>query len=116
MHRSAVEHALRLGALLAFVALAAVACGAREEAKPRPLPEEERRLQPGAYRSEEFEPSLSFEVRDGWTNVPPEAHDVLVLTRGEEAAFAFVNAQQVCEPGRRSGLPTVARAPEDMVG
>ena len=44
MHRSGTQHALRLGVVLAFCALAAVACGAPEVAKPRPLPEDTREL------------------------------------------------------------------------
>jgi hypothetical protein len=38
------------------------ACGKLEEPKPRPLPETRHALSPGTYRSEEFEPSLSFRI------------------------------------------------------
>src|SRR3712207_8900733 len=44
--------------------LALGACGAggvKEEAKARPLPEDEKALRPGEYRSEEFKPSFSLD-------------------------------------------------------
>ena len=66
MHRSGVRHALRLRVVSAFIALAVGACGAPEEAKPRPLPDEPRKLDPGAYHTEDFEPAFSFEVGEGW--------------------------------------------------
>src|SRR5918999_6373101 len=78
-----VSQALRLGLLVTVLVLALSACGADEKkAKPRPLPEHEKALQPGEYRSEEFEPSLSFRVGDGWTNLPPESSEVLAIQRG----------------------------------
>ena len=52
-----------LGLLVLPILALATACGATEEAKPRPLPEDDKALQPGEYRSEEFEPSLSFQGR-----------------------------------------------------
>ena len=84
MHHSGVQHALRLGLVLAFVALAVGACGTPEEAKPRPLPEETRKLSPGTYRSEVFEPAFSFRVGEGWSTAPPEAYDLLLITRADE--------------------------------
>ncbi len=81
MHRSAVEHTLRLGVVLAFVALAVGACGTPdEEAKPRPLPDETRKLGAGTYRTEQFEPAFSFEVGEGWSTPQPEAHNLLLIT------------------------------------
>ena len=51
-----------------MVMLALTACGGglaqEEKAKARPLPEDEKPLRPGEYRSEEFKPSLSFRVGD----------------------------------------------------
>src|SRR4028118_1704777 len=75
MHHSGVRHTLRLGVVLAFVALAVGACGAPEVAKPRTLPEDTRELDPGTYRTEEFEPAFSFEVDGGWatTSLPAPA-------------------------------------------
>ncbi len=110
--------ALRLGLLVALVALAVSTCGGEEEpqqSKPRPLPEERRVLRPGEYRSEEFEPSLSFRVGKGWSNAPPEASDALFLTRGGMRALGFVNAREVYKP-TRTGIPNVVNAPKDLLG
>jgi hypothetical protein len=65
--RSMVRQALRVALLVTLVALAVCACGGGQEQadKPCPLPEEEKPLRPGEYRSEEFEPSLSFRVGKG---------------------------------------------------
>ena len=70
MHHSGVQHALRLGVVLALVALAVGACGTPEEAKPRPLPDGTRKLGPGTYRTEQFEPAFSFRVGEGWSSQP----------------------------------------------
>jgi hypothetical protein len=86
------------------------------EASPQPLPEEEQELRPGEYRSEEFEPSLSFRVGEGWTSLPPETSDSLFIARGETAALVdFLNVQEVIKPNR-TGTPYVVDAPKDMVG
>jgi hypothetical protein len=50
---------------------------------PRPLPEEERALRPGVYRSEEFKPSVSFRIGKGWKSADVEGSDTLFITRGE---------------------------------
>ncbi len=84
MHRLGVEHALVRGVVLAFVALVVGSCGGPGEPEPRPLPEDQQALRPGEYRSEEFEPSLSFRVGEGWTTSPPELYDALRITRGHE--------------------------------
>jgi len=100
------------------LALALGACGAggsKEEAKARPLPEEEKALRPGEYRSEEFKPSLSFRVGKGWSSAPLEASDVLVIAQGETKVIGFVKAQEVYKP-TKTGTPNVVDAPEDMVG
>src|ERR687893_87219 len=118
MHRSGVEHALRLGVVLAFVALAVGGCGAPdEEAKPRPLPEERRELRPRDFRTDEFEPPFSFRVGEGWTNEPPEISDALLLTRGHERWLGFANVQEVFvyKPTKTSS-PNVVGASENMVG
>ena len=84
MNRLLVGRVISLGLLVVLVVVALAACGGPEkEAKPPPLPEDDKALQPGEYRSEEFEPSLSFRVGDGWTNVPPESSEVLAIQRGE---------------------------------
>src|SRR5918997_3823002 len=116
MHRSGVEHALRRGVVLAFVALAVGACGAPdEEAKPRPLPEERRELRPGEYRTDDFEPAFSFRVGEGWTTEPPEMSEALLLTRGPETeGLGFANVQEVFvyKPTKTSSQ-TIVGAPED---
>ena len=117
MNRLLVGRALSLGLLVTLVVLAISACGGGEEqaTKPRPLPEDPKTLRPGPYRSEEFKPSLTFRVGEGWTNSPPEVFDALLLSRGEPVGLGFVSPQEVYEP-TRSGPPIVVKAPEDMVG
>ena len=119
--RRMVSQALGLGLLAALVVLALSACAGGEkqqESKPRPLPEDPKALRPGEYRSEEFKPSLSFRVGEGWSTSPPELSDDLLLTRGERGetmGIGFVNAQEVYKP-TRTGTGNVVDAPEDMVG
>jgi hypothetical protein len=116
--RGMVRQALRVAVLFTLVLLAVCACGGggQEEAdRLRPLPEEEKPLRPGEYRSEEFKPSFSFRVGKGWTNAPPEASDSLWITRGEVGEIGFGNVQEVYKP-TETGLPNVVEAPEDMVG
>src|SRR4028119_2354734 len=95
MHRSGVEHALRLGVVLAFVALAVGACGAPdEETKLRPLPDETRKLGPVPYRTEQFEPAFSFRVGEGWSTAQPEAYDLLLIARADEGGAAGLHEPQ----------------------
>jgi hypothetical protein len=107
--------ALRMG-LLTMLALIA-ACGGRpEENEPRPLPEAEgQALRPGEYRSEEYEPSLTFKLGQGWATYTPEEPDVLRIERGESGGLGFTNIRKVYEP-TKTGSPEVADAPEDIVG
>ena len=106
--------ALRVGMLLVMSILLLVpACGAPEEAKPRPLPEDTRKLGPGTYRSEEFEPSFSFKVGEGWTNLPPEMSDNLALAWEQTRFLRFFKAQEVYKPTERY---EVVDAPKDLVG
>jgi hypothetical protein len=104
-----------LGLLVLPILALATACGATEEAKPRPLPEDDKALQPGEYRSEEFEPSLSFRVGDDWTNVPPESSEFLAIQRGEMGGVYFFRVKEVYEPARM-GMPNVEEAPKDLKG
>jgi hypothetical protein len=116
--RRMVRQALRLGLVVTIVVLAMSACGGGEkqqESRPRPLPEEPKALRPGEYRTEEFKPSFSFRVGEGWSNELPEASDALLLTREETVGLAFVNAQEVYKP-TKTGTPNVVEAPEDMAG
>lgn len=116
MYRRMVRQSLRLALLAMLVALAVSACGGNQQvSKPQPLPEERQALRPGEYRSEEFKPSFSFRVGEGWSSSPPEASDTLFITRGEAKALGFVNAQDVYKP-TRTGTPEVVDPPKDMVG
>jgi hypothetical protein len=112
-----VRRALGLVMLAALVVVALAACGGTEkEAKPRPLPEDDKALQPGEYRSEEFEPSLSFRVGDGWTNVPTESSEFLAIQRGAMGGVYFFRVKEVYEPARM-GMPNdVEEAPKDPKG
>jgi hypothetical protein len=72
-------------------------------------------LQPGEYRSEEFEPSLSFKVGKGWSSDPIEASDSLFIRRGETMGLGFVKPQEVYKPTKDEALQIVD-APKDLVG
>ena len=97
---------------MAFCVLAVGACGAPEEAKPRPLPEATRKLEPGTYRTEEFQPAFSFKVGEGWTHLPPEKPDDLALARGP-TGLRFFKAREVYKPDERY---EVVEAPDDLAG
>jgi len=109
--------ALGLGLLAMLVVLGLAACGGVEkEAEIRHLPEKAKPLQPGEYRSEEFEPSLSFRVGKGWTNVPPESSEFLAIQRGVMGGVYFFRVEKVYEPVRK-GMPNdVVEAPKDPKG
>jgi hypothetical protein len=103
--------------VLPILAALATACGAPEESKPRPLPEDPQTLSPGTYVSEEYEPSLSFRVGDGWATLLQEGSDHLALvdSDGDARGLHFVNAQEVYEP-TSTDVPDAVEAPEDLVG
>jgi hypothetical protein len=110
-----LRRALALMMLTILVVLVLSACGGVEkEGKVRHLPDEARLLQPGQYRTEEFEPSFSFKVGKGWKNGTPEAFDVMLLTGGGRDRLGAVNVQRVYEPSR-SGRPIVSSTPKDLV-
>ncbi len=115
--RRMVRQILGLGLLVILVVLALSACGGgKEEAsKPRPLPEDEKPLRPGEYRSEEFKPSVSFRVGGGWSSAPLEASDSLFIRRGETMELGFVKPQEVYKPTKGEALQIVD-APKDLVG
>jgi hypothetical protein len=113
------SQALRLGLLMILVVLALSACGGgaeaggQEEAKAHPLPEDEKALRPGEYRSVEFEPSLTFRVGKGWSNAEPQLSDYIYLgqgvAQGKERWVRFANVQDVYKPGTLN----VVKAPKD---
>ncbi len=119
-----VRQNLGLALLVTLVVLALSACGggggSQEQAnKPRPLPEVEKPLRPGEeYRTEEFKPSFSFRVGEGWSmeTDPPEGPDELEITwrRGTMNLF-ILNVKEVYKP-IRTGTPYPVDAPKDMVG
>ena len=113
-----VRDALGLALSMTLAGLMLSACGGGQEqaSKPRPLPEDEKALRPGEYRSEEFKPSLTFKLGKEWANDPPEVSEELGLTwrwKGT-ANFFFFNFQKVFEP-TKSGFENEVDAPKDMV-
>ena len=106
---------VRMFLMMSITLLLATACGAQEEAKPRPLPEDPQALRPGTYRSEEFEPSLSFRVGKGWSSTPLETSDHLEIAWGERAGLGFGNIREVYKPTGPASTKLVD-APKDLVG
>jgi hypothetical protein len=114
--RKTVRRAFGLGLLVTLAVLVLGACGGEKDAKARPLPEDRKDLQPGVYRSEEFEPSLSFRVGEGWGYVPIEASDELQIVREHgTGGLGFVVPSEVYKP-TKTGTPNVVEAPRDLVG
>ena len=125
--RRMVKQAIRLGLLATLVVLALSACGGGGEAggqedqanEPRPLPENNVPLRPGEYRSEEFKPSFSFRVGEGWIHVAPELPDKLAISPGSQGGdplLIFRNLREVYKPARSTDTPPAVEAPEDMAG
>jgi len=113
--RKTVRRAFGLGLLVTLAVLVLGACGGEKDAKARPLPEGRKDLQPGVYRSEEFEPSLSFRVGEGWGYVPIEASDELQIVREHgTGGLGFVVSHEVYKP-TKTGTPNVVEAPRDLV-
>ena len=117
MNRLLGGRVLSLGLLVVLIVLALSACGGDEKkAKVRHLPEDDQKaLHPGEYRSEEFEPSLSFRIGKGWSTYTREAPDTLRISLGERGIVGFANIHEVYKP-TRTGAPNVVEAPEDIVG
>jgi hypothetical protein len=103
--------------VLAVLALGACGgggeAGGQEQAEASTLPPVETTLSPGEYRSEEFEPSVSFRVGEGWSNGVEELPDYFQLRQqGEIGSLQFANVKEVFKPGTTD----VVDAPEDLVG
>ena len=116
MYRPALaKQGLRIGTLTTMIFMIALttACGGTEEPKSRPLPVFDQELRPGYYRSQEFEPPVSFKVGEGWRTEPPELPDNLLIVREDVGGLGFANAHEVYEPAKTS-LPSVVEAPDDI--
>jgi hypothetical protein len=124
MHRPALMKLVLVVGALVVMALALTGCSSgssqEAEAKARPLPEDEKALRPGEYRSEEFKPSFSLTVGKGWHNVPLETSDKLAIAVGsvgvEGPTLGFRNLQEVYEYDKTGTTSAVVKAPKDMVG
>jgi hypothetical protein len=130
-----MQHSLRLGTLMAVVAITLVACGAGagggsgdQQAEGRPLPKyQQASLPAGQYHTTEFEPSLSFRITgDDWrfegpSGVlgDPEHPDYLFFQRvpwGEIAFFNLRKVQGVYKPMGPRGETEPVPAPDKLVG
>jgi hypothetical protein len=125
-----VSQALGVGLLLTLVVLVLSACGgggsAQEEKqadKVHHIPEgpegsqvESEPLPAGHYVSEEFRPTMSFDLDTGWTRGGPEDPDAWDIVDIDNDAYwlGFLNAEEVYKPNGSGGLK-VAPAPKDMV-
>jgi hypothetical protein len=98
--------------VLAVLALSACGGGgSAQEAKGRPLPQDQGALRPGQYHSVEFKPALSFEVGKGWINSAGELPDF--IERGQLGGFvSLANVKEVYRPDTTD----VVEAPKDLVG
>jgi hypothetical protein len=118
MYRLVLRHTLRLELVMVFVVLALSACGGggggqqQQADEARSLPEDLQALPSGEYSSEDFKPSVSFSVGEGWTT-DLESSDALSITHGRTAAFGFFNIQEVYKPSR-TGSAGLMDAPEDL--
>jgi hypothetical protein len=105
---------LMVGLLATLLVLALSACegggdsggGEHQQAKARPLPEEEfKALPPGEYHSEEFKPAFSFRVGKGWQTpdaVINETPERLIIESTEEVKggtlLIFRNPPEAFDP------------------
>ena len=121
MYRLVLMHILRPKQVMVFVVLVVLAlsaCGGdgggqqQQADEARSLPEDLQALPPGEYSSEDFKPSVSFSVGEGWTT-DLESSDALSITHGRTAAFGFFNIQEVYKPSR-TGSAGLMDAPEDL--
>jgi hypothetical protein len=102
---------------IGLIAAVALGQGVGPFAEPSTLPKEGP-LEPGKYRSDEFEPALSFRVGEGWVAPAPEVPDALgialagTLNQTEPLSLSFFGPNQVIDP-KDPAETTVLAAPED---
>jgi hypothetical protein len=111
---------LMVGLLATLLVLALSACeggggsggGEHQQAKARPLPEEEfKALPPGEYHSEEFKPAFSFRVGKGWQTpdaVINETPERLIIETTEEVMggtlLIFRNPPEAYDPQKHKWI------------
>ena len=129
-----MQYSLRLGTLMAVLALTLSACGGgaaggseHQQAEGRPLPKyDQASLPAGRYHTTEFEPSLSFRIPgDGWMFEgpsgalgDPEHPDYLFLQKVPEGGIAFFNLRKVkgiYKPKGPRGATEPVPAPDELV-
>jgi len=117
--------------MLTMLMVALTACGggssAQEENdgqvnKVHTLPEDAQTyegepLPAGRYVTEEFKPTMSLTLAEGWSRGGPELRDTWYIWDIENEAFwlGFYSGEEVYVPDGSGGLK-VAPTPEDMVG
>ena len=130
-----MQLSLRLGTLMAVMALMLVACGGgdprrgeHQQAEGRPLPRyEQASLPAGRYHTTEFEPSLSFRINgDDWrfegpsgTLGDPEHPDYLFFQKVPEAEISFFDIRKlkgVYKPRGPAGKIEPPPAADELVG
>jgi hypothetical protein len=124
MHRPALMRLALIVGVLVAMALALTGCSSgssqEKEAEARSLPEQPKELRPGEYRSEEFEPTVSFRVGEGWSTLYPEAPDYIEMGWEEKDGVASINnVQKVVKPIHKpteTSKPELVEAPDDLVG
>src|SRR5919106_2039041 len=105
---------LMVGLLATLLVLALSACGGgggsgggeHQQAKARPLPDNEyKALPPGEYHSEEFKPAFSFRVGKGWQTPDADIKETperLIIETTEEVKggtlFIFRNPPEAYDP------------------
>jgi hypothetical protein len=102
----AKQATLGVGLSVAFV-LAVNACGV---GAGKPFSEQFGPIEPGRYQTTEFEPALSFEVREGWTVHIPEEPTVFTITQRAFNELTFASPQKVFDPNDPDEL---VPAPQD---
>src|SRR5215207_2828353 len=127
--RRMVSQVLGVGLLLTLVVLALSTCGGggsaleeKQANKVHHIPEdsqvwEGKPLPAGHYVTEEFKPTMSFDLDTGWTRGGTELRDAWDMRDLENDAFwlVFTTPEEVYVPNGSGGLKIVP-APKDMVG